>query len=623
MAQIYLNSLEGKTRPSAVRKALEQLRKQKPQSSEEERREVLEEAYEDTMKRIDEQNPGFRKLAFKVMSWITYAKRPMTIPELRIAVSVEPGDSKLDDDDMEQVDRMVSVCAGLVTVDAESEIIRLVHYTTQEYFERTREQWFRTAEADITTICVTYLSFDDFASGICETDEKFQERVRAHQLYDYAALNWGYHAREVSGTCQGVQEFLESGMKVEAAAQALTMTIEKTWRTYKRVPLQVKGLHLVAHFGVEGPTRALLGYQDPNIRDWRGWTPLFWAARNGQETIVKLLIDADKVEIDTRDEEGRSTLSWASEYGQAAIVKLLLDTGKVEVDSKAARDGYTPLSLAVRQQHGVVVEMLLDTGKAIPDFKSERVRGALSYGVYYAHVALLLNAGKAELNTIGDQGMTLLSYAADRPDEILAKLILAADGVEVNLADGRGLTPLTCAAEWGNEDIVRLLLEADGIDINLKDDRGLTPLSCAALYGHADIIKVLLDADGIDINLRNVKGQTPLSCAAVPKRPWLRFDAVEIDINRGEFGGQTPLSCAAKNGWVDAVRLLLNADGIDVNLEDDEGQTALSHAARKGHKDIVKVLMETGKIEPQHEIELLLREGEGEVEVENGSKDEE
>ena len=33
-------------------------------------------------------------------------------------------------------DVLVSVCAGLVTIDRESNIIRLVHYTTEEFFER-------------------------------------------------------------------------------------------------------------------------------------------------------------------------------------------------------------------------------------------------------------------------------------------------------------------------------------------------------------------------------------------------------------------------------------------------------------------------------------------------------
>jgi hypothetical protein len=82
-----------------------------------------------------------------------------------------------------------------VTVDEESRIIRLVHYTTQEYFERTQKQWFRNAESEITTSCVTYLSFSVFETGLCHTDKEFVERLQSYQLYDYAAHNWGHYAR--------------------------------------------------------------------------------------------------------------------------------------------------------------------------------------------------------------------------------------------------------------------------------------------------------------------------------------------------------------------------------------------------------------------------------------------
>jgi hypothetical protein len=44
---------------------------------------------------------------------------------------------------------MVSVCAGLVTVDEESNIIRLAHYTTQEYFNQTREKWFLNIDTNL------------------------------------------------------------------------------------------------------------------------------------------------------------------------------------------------------------------------------------------------------------------------------------------------------------------------------------------------------------------------------------------------------------------------------------------------------------------------------------------
>jgi ankyrin repeat protein len=50
--------------------------------------------------------------------------------ELQHALVVEIGESTLDEDNLPQIEDMVLVCAGLVMVDDESHIIRLVHYTT-------------------------------------------------------------------------------------------------------------------------------------------------------------------------------------------------------------------------------------------------------------------------------------------------------------------------------------------------------------------------------------------------------------------------------------------------------------------------------------------------------------
>ena len=94
-------------------------------------------AYEEAMERVDGQITNSRDLAKQVLSWITCAKRPLTTSELRHAIAVEIGAFKLDEENLPEIEDIVSVCAGLVTVDQESDIIRFVHYTTQEYFERT------------------------------------------------------------------------------------------------------------------------------------------------------------------------------------------------------------------------------------------------------------------------------------------------------------------------------------------------------------------------------------------------------------------------------------------------------------------------------------------------------
>jgi hypothetical protein len=119
---------------------------------------ALDEAYDNAIERIEGQLPGNTMLAKCVLSWIIHAQRPLTTGELCHALAVEPGDSELDLANIPDVEDMVSVCAGLVTVDDESAIIRLVHYTTEEYFKDIQESWNPRAQQDIASACLTYLS---------------------------------------------------------------------------------------------------------------------------------------------------------------------------------------------------------------------------------------------------------------------------------------------------------------------------------------------------------------------------------------------------------------------------------------------------------------------------------
>jgi hypothetical protein len=141
------------------------------------------------MARIKSQPEASGELAKKVLFWITCAKRSLTRIELQHALSIKVGDSEWREEYLPEVEDMVSVCAGLVTVDEESGIIRLVHHTAQEYFERTQNHWFQDAGTDIANICVTYLSFNAFEAGSCHTDEEFKARLQLNPLYYYAAQN--------------------------------------------------------------------------------------------------------------------------------------------------------------------------------------------------------------------------------------------------------------------------------------------------------------------------------------------------------------------------------------------------------------------------------------------------
>ncbi|KAF1951855.1 hypothetical protein CC80DRAFT_357004, partial [Byssothecium circinans] len=149
-------------------------------------------AYDGAIERIEGQLPGKTARAKSVLSWISYAQRPLSTGELCHALAVELDDEELCEDNIPDVEDVVSACAGLVTVDKESRIIRLVHYTTEDYLKGIREKWNPSAQYDIASTCLTYLCFKTFRSGSC-ADSEFKSRLEQNIFLDYSARYWGEH----------------------------------------------------------------------------------------------------------------------------------------------------------------------------------------------------------------------------------------------------------------------------------------------------------------------------------------------------------------------------------------------------------------------------------------------
>ncbi|CEJ93677.1 hypothetical protein VHEMI09251 [[Torrubiella] hemipterigena] len=612
LARLHLASLVDKTSEFALCTALKSLPKGQN---------ALAQAYGLTIKRIRSQPEGWRSLAERVLTLLTCAKSQLTTLELQDALAVTEGDSRLDKTKRELTNTIVLVCAGLVTVDAYSGIIRLVHETTREYFAShmhcirpqkavtntedpmkldDEKNASATVEAHRTfaIICISYLSFSDFDSGFCQTDAAFEQRLRSNQLYKYAACNWGYHAHEASTLCPNITWFLEDSPKVEASSQALMAT--DSWRSNwsQLVPKRVTGIHLAAYFGLQESVRILLqDWQNIDVRDDWGRTSLLYAARNGYEATVQLLLATEKVDVNAKDKWGRTPLSYTAENGHESIVKLLLASDKVDVNTQD-QWGQTLLSYAAEGGHEAVVNLLLATDKVAVDTQDQWGRSPLSYAAMKGHqamVKLLLMTDKVDIDTQDRWGRMPLSYAVENGHETVVKLLLDRDA-DVNITSNGDWTPLNYASRTGYINVVKLLLNK-GANIDALTKCGRTSLHYSSYYGFVDVVEILLIC-GIHHHTMDIHGRSPLFMASISTnnhsavvRCLLSYGVLPDVADRY---GTTPLFAAIKHENIDVARLLLATKAVDLTVKDGFGKSLGYWAARSKNRLVIDLLSHHG-----------------------------
>jgi hypothetical protein len=176
LVRLHLNALSMEDNRKSLRRAILRLPTH------------LDTMYDQTTQRIRTQIHQRSSRAEQVLSWLSCSIGPLTAVELQTALAVEEGDKDLDDEAIPEEDTPVSVCAGLVSVDSESNVIRLVHQSTREYLERRRISYLPSAQFDIAKTCVSYPCFDTFESGELPSLEEVKRRMRISPLFKCTAL---------------------------------------------------------------------------------------------------------------------------------------------------------------------------------------------------------------------------------------------------------------------------------------------------------------------------------------------------------------------------------------------------------------------------------------------------
>ena len=299
------------------------------------------------------------------------------------------------------MDSLCESCHGLVTIDEESRIVRLIHRTAQEFFDRNRAQYIPDMHSQIAQTCIDYLMLDVFAQGHCDfissrpSDMGMAEgdisesrllstRLRQNPLLNYAASYWGIHARgePEHKIEEHILRFLQASGALDSSFQVSYLGLD--YGSAHSAPdrlLKISGsltLHVAVSFGLEYMVKVLLekiSSSDINGLDQRGKTALHWAARGGSESLTLLLLEAG-AEIDTQVKADYSKIEKHLSSGHPQFLDLLINlglSGSIEKEI-VPNEEILENENAVRFDMKKMIEMYLKSGASAAEKKDRATR---------------------------------------------------------------------------------------------------------------------------------------------------------------------------------------------------------------------------------------------------------
>ncbi|KAJ7659519.1 hypothetical protein B0H17DRAFT_1212850 [Mycena rosella] len=630
LAKLHMESLITKNTIRALRDALNNMPKD------------LEHTYDEAMERIDRQSEDDRNIAHLVLIWISNAKRPLSIAELQEALAVEPGDTTFDSDNILDVDIMLSVCAGLVTIDQTDHIVRLVHYTAQQYLDSVQASRFPQAQVDITRTCLAYLSFEMFrnlrrfplalvqkhpfllyaaeycllhASGTPELALESMTLVFLEQnFYRFYRFRWGQEA-----CYPGKGSLTPSAPKIWVAAAFNLCTItshlllEDASELNQALGVALDAVQLLVNAGAEKSSLALVeaseaGYDEilrmilidsgaDLIEEYSGKSASSAACHEKYDWSCRLVLHevTARMLIENVNLEPRSEVPAHPESGFSNLPPPRSYPPKVYHVPKS------PLCAASATGSETLVRLLIASGASVKN--SPALREAAKNGHEIIARILLENGADVDHGALED---------AARVGHLGIVKLLIHNSLNVNMT-----TALDVASFHGHWDVVRELVENGHLDLR---EGGGKALMAASYHGEEVIVSLLINR-GVNVNVQLSGVQFTSAMANKPNRfAWALWQdgsragcysalqvssfmgqeaivklliehGANLDIDGDLYG--TPLQAAVKAGHEAVARILLD-NGADVNFTGYVSQPALQIAVALGNEKMVRLLLDRG-----------------------------
>ncbi|KAK9849299.1 hypothetical protein MYU51_014545 [Penicillium brevicompactum] len=587
---------------------------------------TLEETYARILANIDE---VYRDHAVRILQFLTYANRPLSIEEAIDILVVDPSTDPFFDPShrMPNPRDIMRLCASLVSTviitrrkrisehfygcNETVTVLQLAHLSVQQYLKSERIQSTFThgtrhigrlfenylaelnSRRSIAIICLAYLSYVGDQRTFVELRNDFPFSV-------FSSNNWRENARACEND-DAVRKGTSNLFLRQSQPYRVWVSLANPEDHHRGFSIGAP-LYYASLAGSKHSVQLLLDKGvDINYHDHENDAALIVASYHGHQGIVKLLMDHD-ADIQSICQQRGSALHAASMGGHQTIVQMLLDRG-ANINSCHQHYG-TPLQAAVMEKNYGVVKQLLEAGADIniqsPD-GSCIYQNALQAAVSRQHfgIADLLVESEDRLALTAHSISNSLETAVEDNNLRMVQLLLESN-CETRIHESVFSSAIYAAASEGSLAVAQLLL-TKGADVNARG-RGGSSLQQAFLSyrpSGEEIFQLLLD-NGASLNTLNDKAPLPIAVQKFKEKTIKRIIDAGFDVNTPHDYYGTPLHAASYRGDYNITRYLLEK-GANVNTWSGEYGSALLAAFCRRHDDILRLLLKNGATLNNHE----------------------
>ncbi|CAG7562131.1 unnamed protein product [Fusarium equiseti] len=476
------------------------------------------------------------KSLMSLLTWCCLTSRPLTLAELRVALSLvimpklesskdllnaEPFSRYSSDESFQSWIKTTSW--GLIeTVSLRGQIVvKVMHDSITAFFVSkgldmlsygsqqpdSPSSSLQRAHHSLATCLLRYLAL---LPKEPEWQSRYQTEPTLH-LLQYAGTNWSIHISaaglskpEASKILKLLQWPSDSVLSPLVKLDQDNSAIEELQGTLWAHIFAVHGHAPLLSVGIKKAGTEVLGLLDTQKR-----SPLHHAALHGHLAASKQLLKSG-AKANARAINGQTALHFAVLQGYQSILKPLLDSDPSLV-SATNEFAQTPLLLAVVRGSSSAIKLLLERSadaKALDRFKASILHHAVSTDK--ANVLKLILDGGADINLQDGQGRTPLHLAIAENRSAVIK-VLFERSCRLDIGDKEGKRALHVAAASGNKSCAQELLKQK-VAVDWKDVHGQTALVYAVQSLHVNLIKLLLEAKA-DVNMKDKLGFSVLMLA--------------------------------------------------------------------------------------------------------------